>query len=168
MKQIAFLLVLLVQIQVLAKQSPHEFFVPALIKLDAAITDWIQVSPQAELKSRLTVFKSREIKKGVQANLTLDKDQLREKESLKGYVENWIKRFPRFGYDVISKNKYTLRKVKGIVIDFVSNISPMQFRQVIFKRGKTVLIFTCSDLKESFRVSLRSCNAIIRSATWPN
>lgn len=139
---------------------------PLGFKISASDTDWIQTEPPPKTKYIVTMYKSPQKFKDTQASLTVRVDKLEKRQALRSYVDQWLKDYPKFGFDVLGSKPFETGKQKGYVIDLVSRSSQKQLRQVVFMKDDKAVILTCRDHQENFKHTLKSCNSIIKSFQW--
>lgn len=138
------------------------------IELSLNGTSWEHVPlphPQSGLHA---VFKSpsRDYTKTQAATLTVRTEKLGESKNLKEFVRQWLKEYPKFGYDVLGSRGFTLSQQEAVVVDLVGTHSKKQARQILLLKGDDVVLFTCLDNKDHFEVSLKDCNTIIKSTKF--
>jgi hypothetical protein len=70
--------------------------------IHAEKTDWIHSASPPDNPNIAALYRSKTTHKGVQAGLTIRVDDLQIKQSLKNYVKQWLKDYPRFGFDILN------------------------------------------------------------------
>jgi hypothetical protein len=143
---------------------------PLGFRMSAADTNWLLSEPPPKTKYIVTMYKAPEKFQNTQPSLTVRVDTLKEKQSLKDYVSQWIKDYPKFGFDVLNaKGEPLAFKVGdqvGYLVDLSAKEAPKQLRQVVFMKDNNAVILTCRDHKDNFKNTLKACNSIIRTFAW--
>lgn len=139
---------------------------PLGFSLHAGNTNWEQVPAPADNPFIATIYRATEIENGVQAALTVRIDELDETSTLDSYSKKWLKDYPRFGFEILSAKKVKVGRQIGFLLDLVNRESQKQLRQILFLHGKNAVTLTCRDQIQTFRSTVRDCNAIIRTFQW--
>lgn len=143
---------------------------PLGFRISAADSQWLLSDPPPKTKFIVTMYKAPQKYKDSQPSLTVRVDALKEKQSLKSYVQKWLKDYPKFGFEVLNDKgqplAFKVGNQTGYVVDLASLNSPRQLRQVVFMKGTHAVILTCRDHKENFKNTLKACNSIIKSFDW--
>lgn len=135
-------------------------------QISAEGTDW-ELSPlPTESKYLLTLYRSPESFKNVQASLSVRLDHIRKNQKLKSYVKKWIKQYPRFGFEILGAKGFKSQGKEGYVVDLINRENSKQLRQVVFLKDTAAIVLTCRDHIDNFRNSLKNCNHIIRTFQW--
>lgn len=142
------------------------FFSELGFKMNAGKTDWLLTPTPSGSKYMVTLYKSPKAYKGTQASLSVRLDRLKEKQDLEQYVQKWLRKYPRFGFEVLGAQNFSNKGQKGYVVDLVHKEKSKQLRQAIFMQANSAIVMTCRDHRENFKNSLRNCNSIIRSFKW--
>lgn len=143
---------------------------PLGFQISAADSQWLLSEPPAKTKYIVTMYKAPRKFRDTQPSLTVRVDTLKEKQPLKAYVHQWLKDYPRFGFDVLNKDgqplAFKVGSQVGYVVDLAAKKSSKQLRQVVFMKDNHAVIMTCRDDKANFKNTLKACNSIIRSFEW--
>lgn len=135
--------------------------------IGAGASGWQQVRGSTGNPYISTMFKPPEKSAlGVQAQLTVRVDQLEKPMSLNDYIQQWKKDYPRFGLDITTAKPIELKGIPAFLIDTINRESDRQLRQVIFLKNRQAVIITCRDHQQTFSITLKSCNEIIRHFRW--
>jgi hypothetical protein len=103
------------------------------------------------------------------AILALRSEVLKTELSLEAYAKRWMKDYTNYGFDLLGTKPFRQnQQSRGLVVDLFHKKSDQQLRQVLFMRGKRVVIFTCKDTKKNFTSTLESCNEVAKSFQWSN
>ena len=135
-------------------------------KMSSANTDWKLMPKPADSKYMVTLYQSPQAYKSLSATLTVRLDHLNEKMETQDYVKKWLKRYPRFGFEVLGAKNFEHKGHTGYVIDLLNKENERQLRQVVFLKDKAAIVMTCRDHIDNFKNSLKSCNDIIRTFEW--
>lgn len=101
-----------------------------------------------------------------QGSLAVKIDKLKSEQNIESYAKKWMKDYINYGFDVLGTQTFQQNDAKGLVIDFDHKKSFQQIRQILFLKGKTAVILTCTDDKKQFLKTLQGCNEITKSFTW--
>lgn len=142
------------------------FFSELGFKLSAKNTDWLLTPPPTDSKYMLTLYKAPKTEGETRGSLSVRLDRLKEKQTLRNYVKKWLRRYPRFGFDVLGAKTFKNKGSAGYVIDLVNRDEHKQLRQVIYMGPSSAIVMTCRDSVDGFKESLKQCNQIIRSFEW--
>lgn len=134
--------------------------------IHAEKTDWIHSASPPDNPNIAALYRSKTTHKGVQAGLTIRVDDLQIKQSLKNYVKQWLKDYPRFGFDILNSKPIRINSQRAFLLDMINRQTSRQLRQVVFLKNKTAVILTCRDHRESFKSALSTCNEIISNFRW--
>ncbi len=134
--------------------------------LNSAQTSWMQTAPPKQIPSLVTVYRSPIPLNGQQPALTVRVDDLRRAESLRVYVRHWMKDYTRFGFEVLTAKPIKINDNPAFLLDIVSRATQKQLRQVVLVKGKTAVILTCRDGRESFAKTVLDCNEIMKTFAW--
>ena len=85
---------------------------------------------------------------------------------MKQFVKQWIKDYPRLGFEILSSKPLKVNGSAAFLIDTIHREGSKQLRQVVFLKEKKAVILTCRDHKDSFEKSVKGCNEIIRTFKW--
>jgi hypothetical protein len=103
------------------------------------------------------------------ASLSLRSEMLKTELSLESYAKRWMKDYANYGFDMLGTKPFQQnQQSRGLVVDLFHKKSDQQLRQVLFMRGKRVVIFTCKDTKKNFTSTLESCNEVAKTFQWSN
>src|SRR4051812_11698308 len=75
---------------------------PLGFRLSAADSKWLLSEPPPKTKFIVTMYKAPEKYKNTQPSLTVRVDTLKKKQTLRVYVQQWLKDYPKFGFDVLN------------------------------------------------------------------
>ena len=134
--------------------------------ISAGLSDWVLTKAPKGNKFIAIQYKSPHPIKGVQAALTVRVDPVKRASNLKKYVKNWIKDYPKLGFDILSAKKIKVNNKPAFLLDLINKESDKQLRQVVFLKRKKAIILTCRDQRQRFLKTLKTCNNIIRSFKW--
>lgn len=132
---------------------------------------WTRLIPDAKDPYHLTTYRPLMTAPDSQASLNIRVDPVSKRPSkkkivLKSYLNYWLKQYPKLGMEVL-KHEYTLLNGKKAVrVDAYNLSTSMQIRQYIVWEGENALLFSCSDKKDTFAVSLYACEQILQSMSW--
>ena len=140
--------------------SPHGF------RISSGGTDWFITSPPPETRYIVTMYQSPSKNKDVHPSLTVRVDNLKRAVSLNDYVQQWMRDYPKFGFEVLGSKPFNHNDISGYVIDLKTKTADKQLRQVVFVRDRKAVILTCRDEVNSFAATLKSCNSIIKTFAW--
>lgn len=129
-------------------------------------TNWIHTEAPKNQKFIATIYKAPESFKGVQPLITVRMDSMDKKKTLNQYMREWVKVYPRLGFQVLGTKKVKVSQKRGFMIDLIHSKTQRQMRQVVFVRDKKAIVLTCRGHQESFKTTLKSCNQIIRNFDW--
>lgn len=131
-------------------------------------TSWVHTSADESNPYLITEYRAPTVDHGVQSALTIrfDKTIKNKKVSLKTYMKQWLKDYPRFGFKILNSKSITINKQNGFLLDIYNPNTKRQLRQVVFLKNKKAIILTCRAHKKSFKNSVRACNRIIRNFKW--
>lgn len=147
--------------QLLESEDSHVYFGSENFKISTEDTDWIRL-PSTNSSSILTQF----VNPDTQAKLTVRSEKLKQKLSLKGYVTRSLRDYNRFGFEILAQRPLKINDQAAFLLDLKQNRSPIQLRQVLYKKDKDVIILTCSSHHDSFKQELKNCNQIYRNFKW--
>jgi hypothetical protein len=153
--------------QVIAS-TPGEFYSPKGFRLSSGPTAWVQGPPPKHIPSLVTVFRAPVTVDGQQPALTVRVDDLRHTQNLRAYVKQWMKDYPRFGFEVLAAKPVQVAGTPAFLLDLFSKETQKQLRQVVFLKEKTAVILTCRDGRDSFSKTVQNCNDIVRTFKWVN
>jgi hypothetical protein len=139
---------------------------PAGFSISAEKTNWLHTPPPEKQKGLATVYKSPQSHKGVQPLLTVRVDELDKPRTLNQYMREWVKVYPRLGFNVMATKKVEISNNEGFLLDLIHPKSHRQVRQVVFGNKKNAVVFTCRGHQEDFALTVKSCNQIIRNFEW--
>lgn len=140
--------------------SPHGF------RIAAGESNWHLTQPPADTRYIVTMFQSPQRPGETQGSLTVRVDNLKRPLALKEYVNQWMKDYPRFGFEVLGSKPFQMGTAEGYVVDLRTRNSNKQLRQVVFVRNKKAVILTCRDELTQFTETLKACNSIIKTFAW--
>lgn len=132
--------------------------------LKTAGTDWIPMaSPNSGLLDTIRLGSKDTQKTGT---LSVRTDKVSKNVSLSLYAKKWMRDYPSYGFEVLSAKNFQLNGSPALVVDMLSRTKNKQLRQVISKNEDQVAILTCMDSRDTFKVSIESCNQIIKTFSW--
>lgn len=99
-------------------------------------------------------------------SLLVKVDNLKAEVSLESYAKKWMKDYANYGFELLGSQTLEINKTKGLLIDFHHKKSFQQIRQVLFLRGRKMVLITCSDDKKRFAAVLPRCNQAIQTFNW--
>lgn len=134
--------------------------------IHAGGTSWIQSQPPKDIASLTTLYRSPTLNQGVQASLTVRVDRLKEDTSLNRYVKQWMKDYPRLGFEVLSSKPLKVNGQSAHLLDVINKASAKQLRQIVFIKNRTAVVLTCRDHRETFDETVKTCNEIIKNFHW--
>ncbi len=134
--------------------------------IHAGGTSWIQSQPPKDIASLTTLYRSPTLNQGVQASLTVRVDRLKEETSLNRYVRQWMKDYPRLGFEVLSSKPLRVNGQTAHLLDVINKASAKQLRQIVFIKNRTAVVLTCRDHRETFDETVKTCNEIIKNFHW--
>lgn len=134
--------------------------------ISAEKTNWLHAPPPEKQKGLATVYKSPQSHKGVQPLLSVRVDGLENPKTLNQYMREWIKIYPRLGFNVMATKKVDVSNNEGFLLDLIHPKSHRQVRQVVFVKDKKAVVLTCRGHQEDFALTVKSCNQIIRNFAW--
>ncbi len=149
--------------ELLGTQEQDIYFGKDDFQISPAHTDWLMV-PTPENSSVQTQFINP--KSSSQAKMTVRSETLEQDLSLLKYIGRSVRDYNRFGFEILSQRPLKINNQSAYLVDLKQNGSPIQLRQVLFKKDKTVVILTCSSHQESFKQELKACNQIYRNFKW--
>lgn len=149
--------------QLLNSQEKDIYFGNENFQISSADTDWMMM-PAPESSSVQTQFINP--KTSSKAKLTVRSEVLDQDLPLMSYIGRSIRDYNRFGFEILSQRPLKINDQAAYLVDLKQNDSPIQVRQVLFKKDKTVVILTCSSHQESFKQELKACNQIYRNFKW--
>lgn len=132
--------------------------------INSANTGWMLRQEKHEKDRSLARF----IPPKDSGTLSVRFSKLKNPVPLDKYVKNWFKEFPRFGFEVLSSQSFSLRNHPGFVVDLYHRQQKQQLRQAVFVKDSRVVMLTCRDHADKFSKSLKACNEIMRTLTWTN
>ncbi len=135
-------------------------------RISAGDTDWQVTPPPADTRYIVQLYQSPNKVKDSQASLSVRVDNLKKNMPLNDYVQQWIRDYPKFGFEVLGSKPFNLDGNLGYVIDLKTKATEKQLRQVVFVRDRKAVILTCRDAIENFETTLKSCNSIIKTFAW--
>ena len=135
-------------------------------KMNSANTDWKLMPKPIDSKYMVTLYQAPHTYKDLSATLTVRMDPLNEKIETQDYVKKWLRRYPRFGFEVLVAKPLEQKGKPGYVIDILNKENARQLRQVIFLKDKAAIVMTCKDHIDNFKNTLKSCNDISRTFEW--
>lgn len=147
----------------LSDEEGDIYFSDDNFQISPAKTDWLMLTA-SEHSSVQTQFINP--KNNSQAKMTVRSETLERNISLLAYVGRSSRDYNRFGFEVLSQRPLKINGQAAYLVDLKQNDSPIQLRQVLFKKDKTVVILTCSSHQESFKQELKACNQIYRNFKW--
>lgn len=100
------------------------------------------------------------------AQIHLRKDQLKMDLSPEAYAKRWIREYGHLGLEILGTKAFGQNGVRGVVIDTLERSKKIQLRQAVYLKGRTVVVLTCSDQKDSFSKTLSDCNQLIKNFSW--
>lgn len=136
--------------------------------LNSAGTSWIQSEPPRGMPSMAILYRSPKATHGVQASLTVRADKLKGQTSLEKYVHQWIKDYPRLGFEVLASKSLKVAGQDAHVLDVLSREANKQLRQIVFFKNQVAVVITCRDHRDTFEDTVKTCNDITRSFRWMN
>ncbi len=128
-------------------------------------TNWLHIAPPENQKNIATLYKAPKSYKGVQALLSVRVDELESSKTLNQYMREWVKVYPRLGFNILGTKKINLSKQEGFLIDLIHSKSQRQVRQVVFLNEKNAYILSCRGHQDEFKLTVKSCNQIMRNFT---
>lgn len=134
--------------------------------IHAGGTSWIHTEPPKDIAALTTVYRSPSIHHGVQASLTVRVDRMNQPTPLNKYVHQWMKDYPRLGFEVLSAKPLKVAGQNAYLVDVISREAAKQLRQVVFVKDRVAVVLTCRDHRESFDDTVRVCNDIIKNFKW--
>ena len=135
-------------------------------QISSAETDWQVSPPPAETKYIVTMYESPKKFKDVKASLTVRVDNLKKAVPLKDYVQQWMRDYPKFGFEVLGSKPFAIGSNQGYVVDLKTKSADKQLRQVVFVKDKKAVILTCRDHIDNFTNTIKTCNSIIKTFSW--
>lgn len=141
-------------------RSSHGF------QLHAADTSWVMQTSKTQSQNLEAIYKSPKLTQGLQASLTVRVDQRKSNVSFKQYLKRTLKDYTRLGLEVMRAKPVKINNITGFLVDAVGQNRQKQIRQIVFGKGKTMVILTCRDNEFNFRVSVKDCNEIFKSFQW--
>ena len=137
-------------------------------EINSQNTKWVRSSSPVELQDKVeALFRMKEENKNSQATFTVRVDKDTPHKTLKEYSHKWLKNYGQFGLEVLGHQYFkTPKDQQGFVVDIENSTSQKKLRQVIFFQNSKAVILTCMDNKEAFKVSLKSCNELIKTFSW--
>lgn len=132
---------------------------------------WTKLLPDSSDPYHLITYRPSVIAPDSQASLNIRVDPVSKRSGekkivLKSYLDYWLKQYPKLGLEVLS-HKYTLfNGKKAVQVESYNTQTNMQLRQYIVWEKNNALLFSCSDKKDSFVVSLYACEQILQSIQW--
>lgn len=151
---------------ILVSENPQLFRSSHGFQLHAADTSWSVSTAQTSSKNLEAIYKSPKLSQGLQASLTVRIDQRKPRIGFKQYLKRSIKDYARLGMDVLKARPVKINDSTGFLIDAVGQNKEKQLRQIIFGKGRTMVILTCRDHKKNFRSSVKECNEIFKTFSW--
>jgi len=139
---------------------------PEGFQVSAEKTNWLNVEPPKGQESITTIYKAPDTYQGVQPLLSIRVDELKKKKTLNQYMREWLKVYPRLGFQVVGSQKVKVTGKKGFLIDLVHSKSVRQLRQVVFIKKNKAFVMTCRGHQDHFKTTVKSCNQIIRNFNW--
>ncbi|MCB0389799.1 MAG: hypothetical protein KDD58_00840 [Bdellovibrionales bacterium] len=139
---------------------------PLGFEVSSEKTNWLHSEVPKEQKFIATVYKAPQSQKGVQPLLTVRLDSLNKSKTLNQYMRDWVKTYPRLGFQVLGTQKVTIENKRGFLIDLIHNKSHRQVRQVVFVKDKKAIVMSCRGHQDGFRTIVKSCNQIFRNFKW--
>lgn len=134
--------------------------------IHAGGTPWIHTLPPKDIASLSTVYRSPKISHGVQPSLTVRVDRLNQTTPLNKYVNQWMKDYPRLGFEVLAAKPLKVAGQNAYLVDVISREAAKQLRQVVFVKDRVAVVLTCRDHRETFDDTVRICNDIIKNFKW--
>ncbi|MGE0763578.1 MAG: hypothetical protein AB7N80_09905 [Bdellovibrionales bacterium] len=134
--------------------------------IHAGGTSWIHTSPPKDMPALTTLYRSPNLTHGVQPSLTVRVDQLKEALPLNKYAKQWMKDYPRLGFEVLASKPLRIGKEIAYLVDILNRDAGKQLRQVVFVKERTAVVLTCRDHRDNFDQTVRTCNEIIKNFKW--
>lgn len=134
--------------------------------IHAGGTSWIHTEPPKDIAALTTVYRSPKISHGVQPSLTVRVDRLNQSVPLNKYVHQWMKDYPRLGFEVLGAKPLKVAGQNAYLVDVVSREAAKQLRQVVFVKDRVAVVLTCRDHRDTFDETVRVCNDIIKNFKW--
>ncbi len=99
-------------------------------------------------------------------SLLVKVENLKTELTLENYAKKWMKDYANYGFELLGSQPLELNKSKGLLVDFHHKKSFQQIRQVLFLRGRKMVLITCADDKKRFTNLLARCNQVIQTFNW--
>ncbi len=141
-------------------RSKHGF------QLHSADTAWYLQDSQTTSKNIETIYKSPKLSLGLQASLSVRVDEKKSHVSFNQYLKKSLKDYARLGMEVVRARPVKINDSNGFLVDALGSNKEKQIRQLVFGKGKTMVILTCRDHSRNFQKSVKECNEIFRSFKW--
>jgi hypothetical protein len=151
---------------ILISELPGIFRSPLGFSIHTAETAWEQLQAPSDNPYVVTLYRPKADIVSSQGALTVRLDPLREVTDIDSYSKQWLKDYPRLGFEVLASKKIKLEGQIGYLLDLLSRDNQVQLRQVIFLKGRHAVSLTCRDHQESFSTTLKNCNSIIKTFRW--
>lgn len=129
-------------------------------------TSWQQAEAPTEIPYIATIYKAPQMGENIQPSLTVRVDTLQEPLSLRAFTRQWIKDYPRLGFDVLNARPIHLHEQPGFLVDIVNKQTSHQLRQVVFLKDSVAVILTCRSHTKDFDQTVQQCNEIVRQFRW--
>jgi hypothetical protein len=141
------------------------FYSNSGFRLTSEGTDWVHSSPESN-PFIVSEYRAPRLLFGVQSAVTVRVNKLKHATTLKKYVKDWVKDYPKFGLDILSSKPILVNKQLAFLVDTKNKNSKRQLRQIVFLKNKVAVIMTCRSHVKSFNSILKSCNQIFRNFSW--
>lgn len=141
---------------------------PSGFQISSEKTQWLHVEAPKDQKFISTIYKAPESYKGVQPLISVRLDTLDKRRTLNQYMREWLKVYPRLGFQVLGSKKVIVKRRRGFMMDLIHSKTQRQIRQVVFIKDKNAIVMTCRGHQENFQITVKSCNQIIRNFAWIN
>lgn len=151
---------------IVVSESPGIFRSPIGFSIHAADTGWDHLPAPKSNSYIATIYKASEMSGQLQAALTVRVDKLPEGTDLSAYSRQWMRDYPRLGFEILSTQRVRVGSEVGHLIDLVNRSSSKQLRQILFLRDRDIVTLTCRDDVSGFSKTLQDCNKIIRTFRW--
>jgi hypothetical protein len=141
-------------------EKPGLYRSPKGFTLNAGRSGWEQASPPADNPFLATVYRK------TSGALTVRVDKADLGQSAEDYTKQWMKDYPRLGFEVLGHRTVRVGRETGFLLDLVNRESKVQLRQILFVKNDTVVNLTCRDDVKTFRQSAEGCAEIMKTFSW--
>jgi hypothetical protein len=150
----------------LMSAKPGIFYSEHGFTLDAGKSTWIQSEAPKDIPALATLYVAPKSPSGSQASLSVRVDQLKQDLSVRHYVKQWMKDYPKLGFQVLDSKPVKVNGQNAFLIDVFQREMGRQLRQVIFVKNRVAVVLICRDSQNTFDESAKVCTNIVRTFRW--